>query len=134
MSHTVYSINEEEFRYDDLEEAIEMLLDNESESGDTIILYSGTAEPYKFSDFMRRDVLDDISEHAYEEAGEWAGVDLWPDVSVDQEAELMTALASVANQWADKHQLQPTFYKVTDIKEIKMIVIDPARLLCRIVE
>ena len=131
MSHTTYSTNGEDFRYSELEEAIEMVIDNETKDGDAIVVYSGTAETHMASDFMRH-VYDDLAARAYDECGEWA--DGWPNATPEQEAELTHVLAGAVDSWANRHHLHPNFSQVHSVKEINMIVIDPERLLCRIVE
>ncbi len=123
VTNITYSTNGEEFIHSDLEGAVEMVFDDgEHNVGDTITVYSGTAVLHNASDFMHRHLVDDLADAAYDEAGEWA--DGWPYATPKQADELNEAVKVVVDAWAIKLNQIPTFSKVTDVKEVKVIITD----------
>ena len=97
MSDTriVYSVDEENFIFDDINEALDRLdCDGYLEEGAT--LYEGDAIQRTPSEYFRLDsMLEDMGERASDEAGEWA--DTFPDLSHAKRAELQTLIAN----WID---------------------------------
>ena len=119
MSNLVYSTNGEEFNYD-FEEAVERAFDEfDVKVGDTITIYSGEKVQKKASDFVTY-ISEAMSEGAYEELPEWC--DTWPDSTKEQDSELEAAMRKLVDEWADKHNLQPTFYGVTNTRELNLIL------------
>lgn len=116
-----YSLNNEEFNYTELEDAIRDKFDDLSiKVGDVVTIYEGDAILWKAGDFADGFPLDTLSNHAYDEAGEYA--DEWPNCTKEQEADLTQRLKDVVNQWADDHGLQPQFYHVENVKELRFVM------------
>lgn len=118
MTDIYYSTDEELFNDSELYEAAERVFDHEGvKIGDVAIVYSGEAIKYNASDFVR-DILEDMNERAYDEAGEFASD--YPDCNAEQGKELKTAIDYVVDTWANKHKLHPTFWGIKNKKEIKL--------------
>lgn len=113
-----YSTNNEDFTYDELDDAIRYAIDDESINvGDVVTVYEGDAVPWKAGDFTGF-TLDHISNAAYDEGGEYAD-DYLEGVTKEQEADLDKRIADAVNQWADDYALQPNFYQVKNVKEVQ---------------
>lgn len=116
-----YSTNNEDFNYDELDDAVQSALDDPSVNvGDVVTVYEGDAVAWKAGDFTGF-TLDHISNAAYDEGGEYAE-DYLSDVSKEQEADLDKRVADVVNQWADDHGLQPNFYQVKNVQELRFVM------------
>jgi hypothetical protein len=103
----IWSANDEDFLYEDLQELLDAEGDWISE-GDTVhVATRGEFDPASFisADF----VIEVIGENAYENAGEAA--EDFPDVTTEARKELADFLA----QWTRKH-CKPNFYKVLNSK------------------
>ena len=116
MKELHYSTDEEVFNYEDINDAAEDAL-FEAEVGGTATIYVGEREDNKASDFVR-DIVEDMGERAYDDIGELS-ID-WLDSTVGQNRELQAAVEKLVDDWADKYKLHPTFFKVTNIKEITL--------------
>lgn len=113
-----YSTNNEDFNCTDLHDAIVSALECPlAKVGDIVTVYEGDAVPWKAGDFTGF-TLDHISNAAYDEGGEYADGYL-EGVTKEQESDLDKRIADVVNQWADDHGLQPNFYRVANVKEIR---------------
>lgn len=113
-----YSLNNEEFNYDELDEAIRDAIDDPKINiGDVVTVYEGDAVPFKCGDFVGS-ILDDITNTAYDEGGEYSE-DYLADVTKEEEADLNKRVADVVNQWADDYGYQPKFYRVDNAKELQ---------------
>ena len=113
-----FSTNNEDFSYDELDDAVRDALDDpEIKVGDVVTVYEGDAVRFKAGDFSGWN-LDHITNAAYDEGGEYAE-DYLSGVTKEQEAELDKMVEDAVNAWADKHGLQPTFYRVINAKEVQ---------------
>jgi len=96
------------------EEAL-ALADKEGRTAGTLV-YIGEAEkftPYVWAHLL----LEDVRGQAYDTCGdvseEWLSD---TDVSDECEAELGTSLTATLNAWLKKHQLEPKFFKVVNVR------------------
>jgi 3,4-dihydroxy-2-butanone 4-phosphate synthase len=115
MGDIYYSTDEEVFNYDCIEEAIE-----DFETGETVTIYQGEAARRSASSYCHFDA-DSLTENAVDNAGEFA--EGWPGASASQEIELLKMVREAVDKWADKHKLQPAFYGVKNIKEVRVKVL-----------
>lgn len=123
MSDKKYSIDEELYNFSEIEEAAEAVFDYPAAKiGDIRSVYSCDPYMFKASEFAP-DIVDDMRERAYEECGEW-GEDFLMSSSLDNDNELTKKLEDVVDEWANSHGLQPTFYRVDNVKEIQIKLID----------
>jgi hypothetical protein len=100
-------------REDALADAIN---ENDPESGR--VVYTGISVPYSIREFIPNGehIIDAMRDRACDEADEFA--DGWLDtVTKEQEAELHALMIQAVEGWADKNNLNPTFYRVRDIEE-----------------
>ena len=115
----VYSDNNEIFNYDSLEDALDCV-----DAGETVTIYKGVTSERHASHFVYANAfIDDIAERAYEECGEFAE-DWLVCVEQEQIKELEKQLEAAVDAWADKHKLQPTWYMVKDVQELKIKVLN----------
>jgi len=113
-----YSTNNEDFTYDELDDAITFAIDDLSINiGDIVTVYEGDAVQFKAGDFTGF-TLDAITNTAHDEGGEYSDGYL-DQVTKEQEADLDKRIADVVNQWADDHGLQPNFFRVKNVKEVQ---------------
>ena len=75
-----YSINEEEYRYSEIEEAQEMAWDDTEADSETITIWQGDCHLMPASHYAP-DVLEYMGERAYDENSEY-GMD-WPDLKAE---------------------------------------------------
>lgn len=114
----VYSVNNEEFNHNELGDAVEdCYASTFLEVGETTVIYAADSIGQKASNFIP-DIVEYMQEIAYEECGEY--VDTWPDATQSQRDNLNRTIGNVVNVWADQNNLKPKFYKVENIKEIKI--------------
>ena len=86
MSEIYWSTDDETYNLDTLEEVIEYLLDDDPYSLVGVKVSYGTAKPFG-TDWIDADfVIDEISERAYDEAGEWA--EDFPNIKPEAKKEL----------------------------------------------
>lgn len=116
MKELHYSTNEESFNYDDIHDAAEDAL-YDLKVGDTATIWVGEKEDNKASDFVR-DITEDMGERAYDDIGEVS--DMWPDSTVLQNEELQQAVDKLVDEWANKYNLHPTFFKITNVKKLTL--------------
>ncbi len=113
-----YSLNNEDFNYTEMEDALRDKFDDlDIKLGDVVTIYEGDAVLWKAGDFADGFPVDTLSNGSYDEAGEYA--DEWPNCTKEQDQDLVQRIKDVVNQWADDHGLQPTFYRVENVKEIQ---------------
>ena len=109
----VYSLDGENYRFDDLTELLAELEDG-GDLGEGKTIHAGTAIRHKASEFFYVDSLvDDMQNRAYDEAGEWA--EDFPDISKEQSKEL----GDLIGAWLDKN-VNVNFWTVGDAKEIQI--------------
>lgn len=116
MPNMCYSENGEEYRYEDIEEAIYYTIDDVDslKVGSEFSVWEGECTTRKASSYAS-DVLEDMGNQAYDELPDFA--DDWPNASNEQAKELTEGIAQLIDQWADKYQQQPTFGVVSNCKE-----------------
>jgi len=118
-----YSLNDEDFTYDELDDAITDAFDDSTiDIGSEIIVFEGDAVKFQAGDFTGFN-LDSITNSAYDEGGEYSESYL-EGVTKEQEADLDKRVADAVNQWADDHGLQPNFYRVANVKKIRVKMVD----------
>lgn len=116
----VYS-NDEEYFYEELEDVLTDVLDNtELVNGDEIIIYEGDQIDYKASDFLPY-ITETLMERAYEDAGEFSERWLFSNA---MEGSLQKHMENALDEWADKNNAHPNFYKVDAVKKIKYVFKD----------
>lgn len=81
--------------------------------------YLGRCETVGLPTIDADSLLEQLSNDVYDEVGEVAE-DYLTDVPVEAINELEESLNKVFEEWADKHKMHPTFYKVTDIQFISI--------------
>jgi hypothetical protein len=113
-----YSSDCETYNFDNEHDAIldAIKLRGESMLGQVVTISRGEAGRSKASDYSPSNILDYMSDNAYDEIGEWS--EDWPKVSKEAVAELDAMVKDVVDSWADKHNCQPTFYKAVNTKDI----------------
>lgn len=110
---TCYSLDEENFTYEDLYEVL-AALDDQDALVEGAVFYEGTATHPKPSTFFSVDQLfEGMSESAYDECGEWA--EDFPDVSVEKKREL----ESIIKAWIDAN-VSLTFWIVRDARKVEV--------------
>jgi hypothetical protein len=116
-----WSIDQENYSFVDLTEAAEEAISRSPDPlpvGSIITIWAGTSDRYKASDFVP-DMRDELpNQAAGSDAGEWA--EDWPDCTKEQSDELQQAIEQLVDEWADRHGLQPSFYRVNNIREVKL--------------
>ena len=119
MSEKCYSTNGEDFNYTEIEDAIRDAFDDPDIAvGSFVVISEGDAIKWKASE-LTGFTLDSIVNSAYDEGGEYADGYL-EDVTKEQEADLDKRIAETVNKWADDYGLQPNFYRVANVKEIRV--------------
>jgi len=118
MRELVYSTDEEIYNDNEMCEAAERVFDDIAiKVGDVRTIYSGEKVPMAASGFLHN-LIEEMGERAYDECGEHC--DSWPNTTKEQGDELECQVKALIDKWADKHGIQPTFYMVTNVKEIKV--------------
>lgn len=113
-----YSWNGEDFKSDifgSVKAAIaDAAIEDDGEHG---VVYIGKVSRPDNSMFFpdAGDVIEHMAEQADDYAGEYASD--YPDVSVDARAELAEQLKDLLSAWSEKHEIFPTFYQVSGVKE-----------------
>ena len=98
MSNTYYSENGEEYRHDELGEAICMVLDDcsELEVGSEFSVHEGECNFRKASSYAQ-DVFEEMQNQAYDELPDFA--DSWPNVTSEQQRELTEGINQLIDSW-----------------------------------
>jgi hypothetical protein len=120
----VYSTNGEEFDHEELDEAVDAAIDNSwGMPTDILAVSEGDKVPFRAGDFLVvDDLLEILEQRAWFLAEDYARG--WPGVSLVQKNDLAELVAAAINTWADGHCLQPTFFLVKNVKEIKIKLLD----------
>lgn len=118
-SQKCYSINDEDYSFTELEDAIIAALEKDMTIpvGTIITVWEGDAVKCKAGDFPAVDI-ESMAERACDEVGECA--EDWPDCGKEEESDLNERIRAVVNQWADDHGLHPNFYRISNTKTIKV--------------
>lgn len=117
-----YSINEEDFSFDSVEEAAESVWHDSEEykAGDVITIWEADKISCKASDFTP--CIDEyLIEAAYEKHGEYA--ESW-DFTEDQRRTLQSAVDAAVDAWAESNGVHPKFYGVTNVAPVQVRFID----------
>lgn len=116
MTTTYYSENGEEYRHEDLEEAVYAIIEDDAdlEVGYVISVWEGKCRFRKASSYAP-DVFEDMQNQAYDELPDFA--DNWPNVTKDQSKELVDSINELIDKWADKYNQQPAFGLMSNCKE-----------------
>jgi hypothetical protein len=124
MSEKCYSTNNEDFNYTDLDEVIEEAFnDPYAIVGHVVTVFEGDSVKKQAGNFANFWPIDRLKECVYDECGEYAE-DWLDNCTKEQEADLEDRIKEVVNKWADDYGLQPTFYGVKNVKEIKVELLD----------
>ena len=123
----VYSTNDEIYSYSDLYECatdfIDQIDDEDFKVGYVFSISEGVSVPYKASDFAPPHICAEMGERFDDECHEdYAGE--WPEANKEQEAELLLNVKKIIDDWADRHDLHPKFYRVKDTREIFIKILD----------
>lgn len=120
MEDRMYSINGEDFNYTQIDYAVEdVFYDKEVAVGATITVYEGTVVNFKAGKFAPSFVLDELNSAACDDCGDDA-VGEWPDCEKAVEVDLEEMVAAAIDAWADRHNLQPTFGGIENVKELSV--------------
>lgn len=118
-----FSLSEDNFSYgeyfDTKLEAYEAGKEYAIESGESHI-YIGQCKEY-VPQIYAEDIIERVSETAYDEMGEWAE-DFLCDVGKDAEQELQGEIEKVFFAWLNKHNLNSNFHEVINIQKINLEV------------
>jgi hypothetical protein len=112
-----YSNDGVEFNHDTIDEALADLLDTTPQQpGAVISLWEGERVTPLASQYLPdvSRLLDWLSDEAYSAAPDY-DFD-WPKCTDGQKTELGEQLKALVDRWADKHNLQPPFGHVENIK------------------
>ena len=115
-----YSFDGETFMgelHDAVQEAAGDMLGDDPITGKVVTIHEGDTVRHNVADWIPN-IVDQLSEHAYDDAGEYAQG--WPDCTPDQDKELQAAICKAVDEWLDRHNLRPTFHAVENVREIKV--------------
>lgn len=127
MTDTIlYNRGEDEWYFADesIEEIAQQALNEMTEAEFTelgyVTIYKGVQKTQHFKSYFKvEDLLESINEYAYNECGEFA-----EDYLQALPQEIIDDLESVVCKWADKHKLNPTWFMVEDVVEVKVYPVD----------
>lgn len=122
----LYSQYEDNWSFADetLEEIAQQVLDDMSEAEfnelDYVTIYKGVQKPQSFTSYFSVDhLIESINERAYEECGDFA-----EDYLQKLPQDVIDDLEKIVCKWAERHDLEPTWFMVEDIVEIKVYPVD----------
>lgn len=117
MTGKYYSINEEEFNLDGIDEVIDSLRDNTPDSASIVGMkyWEADAIPYKHTDVISSHQVYYLLENLDEQLGdEIMDFDpLYTEVSIEAKKELQAILL----QWAEKHVTIRRYFKIRNVVE-----------------
>jgi hypothetical protein len=128
---TYYAASEdcENWTNDDLKEALYLLMEDMVDedyktlkAGSKITVYSGESVQQKASMFLP-DIDDRIREQACDEGGEWSEDWCSDNLGSDLDAELLENISVVVDKFYDKHDCQPNWWIIEDIKAVNVKLI-----------
>jgi len=107
-----------------IEEVACMILDEMSNEEvckvKSITIYKGIKKPQHFKQFLCVDwLLDQMSESAYDEGGDWAE-DYLDNVTESEKRELEDVIIS----WAERNNISPSWFMIEDIAEVEFTIPD----------
>lgn len=113
----IYSLDEEHFCYDTLEEAAADKWWNEYNDdegqGEEVQLFYGIKGPENASHYLGN-ILDQMQENAFQEAGDYS--DGW--LEGKEGLELVELLKKTIDDWATANNQHPNFFSVTNVKSV----------------
>lgn len=127
MTDTIlYNLSEDEWSFADesIEEVAQQALDDMTEDEFSelgyVTIYKGVQKTQHFKSYFKvEDLLENINEYAYNECDELA-----EDYLQALPQEVIDDLESSVCKWAVKHKLQPTWFMVEGIVEVKVYPVD----------
>lgn len=112
-----YSTNNEEFRYESVDDALESLIDEiDLKAGSVIEIWEGEAEKPMASRYTP-DITDCLQDAASDDCGDAA--DLW-EFSKEDTQSLREAVMKTVDEWATSNGMQPDFYRIISCKSFKV--------------
>ncbi|KAB0665638.1 hypothetical protein F6V25_07910 [Oryzomonas japonica] len=122
MADKWYSTNGEEFNHTELDDAIRSALDDlRIPVGSVVTVYEGDSLVRKAGDYAPC-IFDELASAAGDECGEYG--DDWPNCSKEEIKNLDERIKRAVNEWADNYGLHPTFGTVSNVKGIKVKLLD----------
>lgn len=120
MSYTWETNRDADIWHNATFETIEECIEEAKHEGHSLI-YIGTIQEYENIIYVDAcSVLEDISQIAFDNCGEAAeGWEPYAQSNEDLE-ELSNDLTKCVIAWLKKHNDMPSFYKITDIKEVRI--------------
>ena len=119
MSDKCYSVNGEEYHDDD--QFILHYCEEHLKIGDKFTYFEGESKRHGHSDFISRyelqQLIESMSESAYEAAGDWSDNYLQSKLKPEVEQEFKKLIS----KFMDKHFPQPDFYTAINVKEVKAV-------------
>ena len=122
----LYSLSEDEWSFADeaiediAQQALDEITEEEFAELGYVTIYKGVQKTQHFKSYFKaEDLLESINEYAYNECG-----DLAEDYLQALPQEVIDDLESSVCQWADKHKLNPTWFMVEDVVEVRVFPVD----------
>lgn len=115
----LYSLDDEFYHEEDY--IADALISNHK-VGDIVKLSRGERGYAPKASSFAPDIIERLEERACDEFGEHAGE--WPDTKKEWKEELQNLLENLIDEWADKHNLQPSFCSIEKTKEINVKIIN----------
>ncbi len=112
----------EEGPYQDSESDVVNDLMSEQRQHHTVTLWRGIKVTKRHSDFISfnaDDIIERMSESAFEECGEVAD-DYLPPLSPEQEHSLESHMNNAATKWFNQHIPQPKFWVADELEQVKV--------------
>lgn len=122
-TETYFSTNEEEYRFDDLQEALEDAWDSSDEADEMLIVWQGECTKQPASHYAP-DILEYMGERAYDDIGEFA--EGWPDFKPEVAKALQANIEALIDDWAKVHKQHPAFGHVCNTKELQFKIVKQA--------
>ena len=122
----LYSQYEDNWSFADesIEDVAQQVLDDTTEEDFSecgyITIYKGVQKPQSFTSYFNVDhLIESINERAYDECGDFA-----EDYLQKLPQDVIDDLENVVCKWAEKHDLEPIWFMVEDIVEVKVFPVD----------
>jgi len=119
MTDYCYSLDEENFSYNDLDEAIQFHWDDNGQSD--FVVYRGIKSRRAISHYLNVDV-DNAINAAWDEHSEYADGFLSSSTQ-EQENELKAEVSKVVEAWATKHGHTVDFWDVYNVKPLHIRIV-----------
>ena len=121
----VYSFSDDCFMSEEYDTPWEALAAAQKEEKESLshethnVVYIGTVGEKWKPEIDGEGIIDMLQDSAYDAGGEFAE-DYLRGVTREESDELTEALTKTFNAWAAKHEYEPNFYPVEDVKEYKL--------------